>query len=247
MNSPTLLTGLLACGACGACGAGMTLSTGKGGKYRYYTCNSRLNGGAEKCKSRSIPMDKLDRAVLASLAEKAFASNRVRTLLATLKTRFQSGHSREQQELALLKRELDAADQALSKLYEGVEKGILELDATLQTRAQGHKAKREAILTEMAGLRRRQDLPLAGLSAAKVHQFCQALKNVLLGSNKAFAKRYLRALVSDIRVAGNLVTITGSDVALAAAVAGTGALDQRVPRLGTGWLPDLGSNQGPAD
>ena len=140
----------------------MTLSTGKGGKYRYYTCNSRLNGGAEKCKSRSIPMDKLDRAVLASLAEKAFASNRVRTLLATLKTRFQSGHSREQQELALLKRELDAADQALSKLYEGVEKGILELDATLQTRAQGHKAKRVAILTEMAGLRRRQDLPLAG-------------------------------------------------------------------------------------
>ena len=92
VNSPTLLTGLL---ACGACGAGMTLSTGKGGKYRYYTCNSRLNGGAEKCKSRSIPMDKLDRAVLASLAEKAFAPNRVRTLLATLKTRFQSGHSRE--------------------------------------------------------------------------------------------------------------------------------------------------------
>jgi len=92
VNSPTLLTGLL---ACGACGAGMTLSTGKGGKYRYYTCNSRLNDGAEKCKSRSIPMDKLDRAVLASLAEKAFAPNRVRTLLATLKTRFQSGHSRE--------------------------------------------------------------------------------------------------------------------------------------------------------
>ena len=244
VNSPTLLTGLL---ACGACGAGMTLSTGKGGRYRYYTCNSRLNGGAKTCSSKSIPMDKLDQAVLASLVEKAFTPNRVRTILAGLKTRFQSGQSKEQQELASLKRELDAADQALSKLYEGVEKGILELDSTLQARAQGHKAKREAILTEMAGLRRRQDLPLARLSAVKVQQFCQALKNVLLGSNKAFAKRYLRALVSEIRLAGNLVTITGSDVALAAAVAGTRALDQRVPRLAMGWLPDQGSNLGPAD
>ena len=188
VNSPTLLTGLL---ACGACGAGMTLSTGKGGKYRYYTCNSRLNGGGKKCDSKSIPMDKLDQAVLASLAERAFAPNRVRTLLTALKERFQSGQSKEQRELALLKRELDATDQALSKLYEGVEKGILELDATLQARAQGHKAKREAILTEMAGLRRRQDLPLASLSAVKVQRFCQALKNVAARSEQGVRQTLL--------------------------------------------------------
>jgi len=113
-----------------------------------------------------------------------------------------------------LKRELDAADQALSKLYEGVEKGILELDATLQTRAQGHKAKRVAILTEMAGLRRRQDLPLAGLSAAKVHQFCQALKNVLLGSNKAFAKRYLATCVRWYRTSASRGISLRSPVAM---------------------------------
>ncbi|MDE2210815.1 MAG: zinc ribbon domain-containing protein, partial [Betaproteobacteria bacterium] len=217
------------------------------GKYRYYTCNNRLNGGAKTCGSKSIPMAKLDQAVLGSLAEKAFTPNRVRTILAELKTRFQSGQSKEQQGLAALKRELDAADHALSKLYEGVEKGILDLDSTLQARAQGHRAKREAILIEMAGLRRRQDLPLASLSAIKVQHFCQALKNVLLGPNKAFAKRYIRALVSDIRVAGDVVTITGSNVALAVAVAGTSALDQRVPRLAMGWLPDQGSNLGPAD
>lgn len=39
VTSPTLLTGLL---KCGCCGAGMTLVTGKGGRYRYYKCNTRI-------------------------------------------------------------------------------------------------------------------------------------------------------------------------------------------------------------
>ena len=39
VNSPTLLTGLL---RCANCGASMTLITGKGGKYRYYKCNTRV-------------------------------------------------------------------------------------------------------------------------------------------------------------------------------------------------------------
>ena len=38
VNGPTLLSGLA---RCATCGSGMTLRTGKGGRYRYYTCASR--------------------------------------------------------------------------------------------------------------------------------------------------------------------------------------------------------------
>lgn len=48
VNSPTLLTGLL---KCGHCGAGMTLATGKGGKYRYYKCQSRIAKSNTHCRS----------------------------------------------------------------------------------------------------------------------------------------------------------------------------------------------------
>ena len=48
VSSPTLLTGLLKC-AC--CGAGMTLATGKGGRYRYYKCNTRIGKGIDYCPS----------------------------------------------------------------------------------------------------------------------------------------------------------------------------------------------------
>ncbi|WP_269084329.1 zinc ribbon domain-containing protein, partial [Acetobacter tropicalis] len=35
VNGPCLLTGLA---VCATCGGGMTLRTGKYGRYRYYTC-----------------------------------------------------------------------------------------------------------------------------------------------------------------------------------------------------------------
>jgi site-specific DNA recombinase len=37
-----MLTGIV---KCGCCGAGMTLATGKGGRYRNYKCNTRIGKG----------------------------------------------------------------------------------------------------------------------------------------------------------------------------------------------------------
>ncbi len=244
LSSPTLLTGLL---KCGECGAGMTLATGKGGRYRYYKCNSRINGQRITCASRAVRVEKLDAAVLNAVADKVFTPSRIKTLIAELRKTMTKGRSKEDEELARLKREIDSTDNALNKLYEAVEKGLLPLDETLQARAQGHKGRREALLVEMAGLRRRQEMPMSAIQPSKVGDFCTALRNVLLGKNQAFAKQYLKALVSEVRMLGDSVTITGSRVALAYAVAGAGIAGARVPSSVPNWLPDLDSNQGHTD
>lgn len=54
VGNPTLLTGIL---KCATCGAGMTLATGKSGRYRYYKCNTRSGQGRTLCTARSIPME----------------------------------------------------------------------------------------------------------------------------------------------------------------------------------------------
>lgn len=64
VTGPTLLTGLV---RCETCGGGMTIRTGKGGRYRYYTCNNRVNEGPTSCKGRNIPMPVLDSLVLDNL------------------------------------------------------------------------------------------------------------------------------------------------------------------------------------
>jgi site-specific DNA recombinase len=42
----------------------MTIRTGKGGRYRYYTCSIKARQGETGCEGRSIPMDKLDGVVI---------------------------------------------------------------------------------------------------------------------------------------------------------------------------------------
>ena len=60
VSGPTLLTGIC---FCADCGGAMTLRTGKGGRYRYYTCSIKARQGETGCKGRSIPMEKLDNLV----------------------------------------------------------------------------------------------------------------------------------------------------------------------------------------
>ena len=52
VNSPTLLTGVA---KCATCGGGMTIRTGKGGRYRYYSCNNRITKGASACPAAEHP------------------------------------------------------------------------------------------------------------------------------------------------------------------------------------------------
>jgi len=78
VTGPMLLTGLA---HCETCGGGMTIRTGKGGRYRYYTCNNRVNEGTTSCKGRNIPMQVLDSLVLDNLEARILAPERLEALL----------------------------------------------------------------------------------------------------------------------------------------------------------------------
>jgi hypothetical protein len=84
------------------------------------------------------------------------------------------------------------------------------------------------------------------LQQKHIDAFTKLLRAKLL-ENGPFAKEYLRLLVHEIRVNKREVKITGSYVALAQAVAGNPDDATGVPRFAPKWLPEPGSNQGPAD
>jgi len=78
VTGPTLLTGLA---TCASCQAGMTLRTGKSGRYRYYTCASAAQKGKSACTGRSVPMDKLDDLITARIMDDLLTPERVGNLL----------------------------------------------------------------------------------------------------------------------------------------------------------------------
>src|SRR6202023_4007199 len=66
VSGPTLLTGIC---FCAKCAGAMTLRTGKGNRYRYYTCSTKARQGETGCKGGSIPMRKPDDLVAQHLEE----------------------------------------------------------------------------------------------------------------------------------------------------------------------------------
>jgi len=235
VSSPTLLTGLL---KCGCCGRGMTLATGKGGQYRYYKCTTRIKKGVG-CNSENIPVEKLDSLVLKSLAEKVFNPDRVRRMLRGLEERIKASRGSQGEKLKKLSRELEEVQKRTDRLYEAVEKGLLSLDPTLTERAHKLGAQRQAILTEIAGIKREQEIPLKMVAERHVDGFCRALKEKLFDKASSFGKEYLKLLVDRIEVQRRRVIIRGSYSALALAV-GTPKLGNlaQLPSFGGGWLPE---------
>ena len=67
VSGPTLLTGIC---FCAKCGGAMTIRTGKGGRYRYYTCSIKARQGETGCSGRSIPMEKLDSIVAGHIEDR---------------------------------------------------------------------------------------------------------------------------------------------------------------------------------
>ena len=244
VNSPTLLTGLL---RCANCGAGMTLATGKGGRYRYYKCNTRIGQSIGSCSTPAVPVAKMDRAVLAALADKVFAPERLKEMLRELKARVKKAQFGQDDQTKVLQRELTELELATSRLYEAVEKGFLPMDATLTARAQKLKSRRESLMIDLAGVRRAKEMPASMLTQANVDAFGSALRARLRAGEGGFPKRYLRQFVSDIRYDGKRLTMTGKKDALLMSALEKKMGTAGVPTSSLSWLPDLGSNQGPTD
>ncbi|MGO8753765.1 MAG: recombinase family protein, partial [Gallionellaceae bacterium] len=241
VGTKTLLTGLL---KCGGCGAGMTLATGKSGRYRYYKCNTQISKGGHLCQSKTIAMQKLDGIVLEALADKVFTPERVKVMLSELKERQQASLGNQESQLRPLQKELGSIEQESTRLFEAVGKGFLPMDDSLNRHSHKLQARRQEILTAIAGFKRQQQMPLDLLKVKYINAFTKALRNKLLDRDSSFGKEYLRLLVSEIRINGNTARISGSYAALAGAVAEAklGTLE-KVPRFVPNWLPDLDSNQ----
>ncbi|WP_374045161.1 recombinase family protein [Geobacter sp. AOG1] len=244
-TSPTLLTGFI---KCGSCGANMTIATGKGGRYRYYKCSSRINDLAtgSNCQSNNIPMDKLDGLILDAIANRVFTPERVEIMMKELQNNLKNSRTDHDEQLRKLTKELDAIKRQTERLYEAVEKGLLPLDGTLQERVHKHQARRQEVLTEMAGLRRQKELPLAQLGRKHVNAFCSALKDKLRDKGSNFGKEYLKLLVDEIRVDKKEVRLTGSYCSLAGALRMSTKSGQLlgVPSFVPVWLPSADSNHG---
>ena len=241
LNSPVLLSGLA---RCGHCGANLMLTTGKGNKYRYYSCADKQLKGASACaRPIHIPEGKLDGLVTGALADRLFQPGRLRALLGEATKQARSRNSEALTDIKVLRRELRETDSRIARLFEALTRG----DAGDTRGFRDHQAKLEARredLTRLIAVREHDlSLPAGRLTNAQVARFGRALRELLQGGPKAFRKGYLGLLIDQVNVAAGEIRIRGSKAALAAAVQARKAGQNTTPPHVSGFVRDWCARQ----
>jgi site-specific DNA recombinase len=220
-NSPNLLTGLLHCGCCGAT---MVKITAKNNRYRYYKCSNRISKGNTSCKSPNFPMEKLDNLVLEAFKGKIYTPDHIRAVIDTMRDHAKQHGGEDKLRIKKLETEAKEIEQAENKLYEAIEKGILELDDKLKIRVKQHKARQETIAAELAALYRQHQTPMQTLTPQKIEAISRVL-NKRFSTSTPFSRAYLKATVKEIVVTDDLLKLTGENKTLANLIASNGIID----------------------
>lgn len=141
VGGPTLLTGIC---FCAGCGMAMTLRTGKGGRYRYYTCSTKVRQGETGCTGRTVPMHKLDTLVADHIEQRLLQPARLERILSSVLDRRKERAERRTAHIAELRKRASEADAKLKRLYDAIENGVAYLtDPMLKDRIAELKAIRD--------------------------------------------------------------------------------------------------------
>ncbi len=239
-SGPTLLTGIC---FCAACGGAMTLRTGKGSRYRYYTCSTKARQGETGCKGRSIPMAKLDDLVAHHLEERLLVPERLEEVLATVLDRRQERSERRRHHIGELNKRATEADARLKRLYDAIENGVADLDdPDLRERIASLKATRDQ--AQVDAERAQATLQGSGqtITAAMLARFARTARERMRIDGGGYRRDHLRALAQRVEVADTEVRIMGSKSNLLGTLVATGggktaALGVRSSELNwrTGW------------
>ena len=241
-SSPTLLTGLAKC----ASGSGMTLRTGKGGRYRYYACHKHMNKGGCDCSRKSIPMDQLDDLVLDQLESRLFQADRLEAILEDVldRTRWSMDDSKSRtRHLNKQEREINTK---LERLYDALAEGTVTQTDAFRHKVATLESQRDGIVQSKSQLTNRSSLSTEILAKTNLQKFSNAMRSKLRAEGPAFRKAYLRLFVDEVTVSASEIRIKGPKFALATAIASKQITSQNgVPSFDREWWARQDSNLQP--
>ena len=243
VSGPTLLTGIA---FCASCGGAMTMRTGKGGRYRYYTCSTRARQGSTGCGGTTVPMEKLDTAVASHIEDRLLDPCRLTALLSEVLDRREDYIARRQTHITELRQRASEADAKLKRLYEAIENGVADLDdPALKERVAELSAIRDQARADAE--RAAGAIERAGpeLTEEKVKAFAEAARKRLRKSDGSYRRDHIRAVAQRIEVIDKTqARIMGSRTALLKTLTAASAQSAAhgVPALEPKWRSRQDSN-----
>jgi DNA invertase Pin-like site-specific DNA recombinase len=229
---------------CGLCGGAMTLRTGKGGVYRYYTCCTKARQGPLGCEGMSVRMDLLDASVIDHLENRLLNPARLATMMDNILDRRSDWIERRHRHVADLRKRATEADQRLQRLYLSMEQGLIDpSERSLKQRVAELQSLRDAAEGDAQRAASAIERITPNLTPDLLRRFSEATREMFRDNNGAYRRDLIRAVAQKVELLSPTeARICGSKVELLRTLATTygvetAALD--VPGFVPGWRPLL--------
>ena len=151
-----------------------------------------------------------------------------------------------QERRTALKAELAQKDEKLGRLYRAIEDGIIELDDQLKDRIKALKAERDLAQASLDRIAE-QLSSRTTITPERVTAFTDLMSDKLDNGDVQAKKAYLRAVISEIRVDDEKISIIGDKATLAAVIAGQNTGNANVSGFVRKWRARNDSNVRPSD
>jgi site-specific DNA recombinase len=208
VSGPTLLTGICFCAGC--CMA-MTLRTGKGGRYRYYTCSTKVRQGETGCTGRTVPMHKLDTLVADHIEQRLLQPARLESILSSVLDRRKERAERRTAHIAELRKRASEADAKLKRLYDAIENGVADLtDPMLKDRIAELKAIRDQARADAERAEDAIERLGPTITPQTLKTFARHARKRMRTESGGYRRDHLRALAQRVEVGAKEVRIMGS-------------------------------------
>lgn len=240
VSGPTLLASVA---RCGMCGSGMTIRTGKGGRYSYYNCNAKVNGAAARCVCKGIRQEKLDAIVMSALERRLFQPDRLRVLLARMLEASADADEQRSRDLAQARASRTQAETRLRNLYELAADGHASMkDRTFAELLAEVKTRLASLTATIDLLESQTHRGARKITPGLIDRFAILIQERLSDADPVLRRGYVRLFVSEVTVDANEIRITGSKHALAHAVSRASADGHVVPSFDREWCRLQDSN-----
>jgi len=217
-NGPTLLTKVA---RCGICGEGMTIRTGKGGRYAYYSCNAKVSAGAARCTCPHVRQERLDDVVLDALESQIFKPDRLKMLLSEMLEASEEADGRRARDLTQARLQKTQSETRLRNLYEALAEGASLKEPVFANMLSEINGRLASLTGTIDSLERQIGKTTKQVTPEMVDAFAGLVRERLRGEDPAIRKAYVALFVSKVEIDQKEIRISGSTRMLERAVGKT--------------------------
>ena len=204
----TMLSGLL---VCSVCGCHFRLTTGKSGRYHYYSCSHKVSHHVDSCNTPRIPRSKLEGAVISMIKTILLDETRLKSLTENVRSKI----SEKKKNLSLDKLKIDRnianLERKLSNLYDLLADDKITLDEYLSNLINSLKKQIDSLRDKKVEIDKICSSGVWNYGQQQIANFIENSFQILASDNPNTIKAFLKSIIHEIVVYPKVVKVIGGN------------------------------------